>query len=232
MFFISRRHEDTGRCMSRFLRCLCHTTTLWGGKKKLISEAKLKRVHDVYQYIFSHRESMCWVSIIYSLSTEVPSHSFFVPSFPAEAEVLWCSERRAKKSLFIRLQNKLLHIVCVHLRPAQAFLLTFSRTLESPVPAMLSETKFRGTFMCQILMFFMSQDTRTGDDPCLDRLRCLCHTASLCHYLGRCISLSPGGRELYNWRCNYIICLSIICHIVSESIAGTGIGYIIGAAII
>ncbi len=41
---------------------------------------------------------------------------------------------------------------------------------------MLSETKFRGTLTCQILMFFMSQDTRKGDDPSLDLFPCLCHT--------------------------------------------------------
>ena len=34
---------------------------------------EVKWVYDVYQYIFPHRESMCCVSIIYSLST--PPHS-------------------------------------------------------------------------------------------------------------------------------------------------------------
>ena len=50
-------------CVTYVLLCMCVYA--------LITE--VKRVYDVYQYIFPHRESMSCVSIIYSLST--PPHS-------------------------------------------------------------------------------------------------------------------------------------------------------------
>ena len=57
--------------LSRFTNhfvCMCYICVL-----HVSSYSEVKRVYDVYQYIFSGEEGMCWTCLIYSLNT--PPHS-------------------------------------------------------------------------------------------------------------------------------------------------------------
>jgi hypothetical protein len=62
-------HDICSYLDSQIISCVC--------AMYVSSYSEVKSVYDVYQYIFSGEESMCWTCIIYSL--RAPPHSELSP---------------------------------------------------------------------------------------------------------------------------------------------------------